>query len=112
MKTVVDEDFRKTWELDPAMFKYTNPKWTNWISKILTSLHASLGMADGITGFATLHKLLLYTEGAKFKKHKEFALRSSSLTRSNADYAVARRKNQECSGLWSLCYPRHTKEVM
>ena len=70
---MVDEDFRKTWELDPAMFKCTNPKWADWICKILSSLRASLGMADGLDFVARWHKLLLYTEGAKFKKHKEFA---------------------------------------
>ena len=42
-QTLVDTDVRRVWEMDPAHFELTNPKWKALIESILEEVAASPG---------------------------------------------------------------------
>ncbi len=43
-ETVVDTDVRRVWELDPAQFQLTNPKWDEFIASIVDDVKETLGL--------------------------------------------------------------------
>ncbi|KAI1206309.1 uncharacterized protein F4807DRAFT_463799 [Annulohypoxylon truncatum] len=67
-ETVVDTSVRNTWELDHTQFKFTNPRWNKYLQSLLTEVGRSLAITKMR---AEPYKLLLYEEGAFFKRHKD-----------------------------------------
>ncbi|KAL5119678.1 hypothetical protein ACEQ8H_002524 [Pleosporales sp. CAS-2024a] len=67
--TVVDENVRKTWELDTNEFQCTNSHWHTFIGQLATLTIQDLGV--GVACTAQPYKLLLYEEGAFFKTHRD-----------------------------------------
>lgn len=45
-KTLVDTDVRRVWEMDPACFELTNPKWDLLIESILHEVQQRLGLEE------------------------------------------------------------------
>ena len=73
-ETIVDASVRRTWQLAPDDFELRNPKWPPLIQKVTEQVARELGFTDGATVSAQLYKLLLYEEGAMFKRHKEYSI--------------------------------------
>ena len=69
-QTLVDTDVRRVWELDPAHFELTNPKWEAQIESILEEVQQRLGLEDRKLS-AHLYKLLLYEKGSFFLPHRD-----------------------------------------
>jgi len=71
-RTIVDEEVRKTWEIDGSRITFLNEAWKNWLDGIVKRVANELGAAHAANGIrAELYKMLLYEEGAHFKAHKE-----------------------------------------
>ncbi|KAH7068099.1 hypothetical protein BKA63DRAFT_106173 [Paraphoma chrysanthemicola] len=68
-ETVVDENVRKTWELDNIEFSCRNPAWGAYVDKLAQQAIQNLGVQVPAT--AQSYKLLLYEEGAFFKAHRD-----------------------------------------
>ncbi len=62
-ETVVDTNVRRVWELDPAQFKLTNPKWEKFVASIVDDVKQTLGLG-GQKLAGHLYKLLVYEEGS------------------------------------------------
>ena len=69
-QTLVDTDVRRVWEMDPAQFKLTNPKWEALIASILDEVKQHLGLEECKLS-AHLYKLLLYEKGSFFLPHQD-----------------------------------------
>jgi hypothetical protein len=69
-ETVLDDNIRKSWQLDPSQFDITNPNWNTALSELLETIKQGLGIVPQ-TISCTLYKLLLYEEGGHFKPHKD-----------------------------------------
>ena len=69
-RTLVDTDVRRVWELDPAHFELTNPKWEALIGSILEEVQRHLGLEECKLA-AHLYKLLLYEKGSFFLPHRD-----------------------------------------
>ena len=69
-QTLVDTDVRRVWEMDPAHFELTNPKWEALIESILEEVQQRLGLAECKLS-AHLYKLLLYEKGSFFLSHRD-----------------------------------------
>lgn len=69
-KTLVDTDVRRVWELDPARFELTNPKWSELVSSIVDDVQQGLGL-DKSKLTAHLYKLLVYEKGSFFLPHQD-----------------------------------------
>lgn len=69
-RTLVDTDVRRVWEMDPAHFELTNPKWEALIESILEEVQQHLGLAECKLS-AHLYKLLLYEKGSFFLPHRD-----------------------------------------
>ena len=69
-QTVVDTDVRRVWEMDPAQFELTNPKWEALIGSILDEVKQHLGLEECKLS-AHLYKLLLYEKGSFFLPHRD-----------------------------------------
>ncbi|KAL8644210.1 MAG: hypothetical protein Q9226_007879 [Calogaya cf. arnoldii] len=70
-ETIIDENVRKTWELNPSQFELSNSAWNPIVSDLLTTVCNELGCDPEFSVQANLYKLLLYEEGAHFKPHKD-----------------------------------------
>ena len=70
VKTLVDTDVRRVWELDPEQFRLTNPKWDAWVVAITNTSRIALGLEDSKLK-ANLYKLLVYEEGGFFLPHRD-----------------------------------------
>lgn len=70
-ETVVDENVRKTWELNVDQFSLKDPSWPATLTKIAAKVQRELGCPRKAKVKASLYKLLLYEEGAHFKPHKD-----------------------------------------
>ena len=66
MQTIVDEEVRKTWQLDPSKFVINNPEWEEGIKELVSEVGQDLGFGEGSTD-AHLYKFLLYDKGSHFK---------------------------------------------
>ena len=72
-ETFVDSTVRKTWELNPDQFELRNPAWQSTLNIVIDKVAEDLGVVDGASSIrAELHKLLLYSPGAFFDKHREY----------------------------------------
>ena len=69
-QTVVDTDVRRVWEMDPAHFELTSPKWKALIESIVDEVKQRLGL-DECKLSAHLYKLLLYEKGGFFLPHRD-----------------------------------------
>ena len=69
-RTLVDTDVRRVWEMDPAHFELTNPKWDALIGSILEEVRQHLGLEERKLA-AHLYKLLLYEKGSFFLPHRD-----------------------------------------
>ena len=69
-QTVVDTDVRRVWEMDPAQFELTNPKWEALIESVLEEVKQRLGLEECKLS-AHLYKLLLYEKGSFFLPHRD-----------------------------------------
>jgi len=69
-ETVIDLDVRLTWELDPAEFQLTNPKWEALLATIVGTVQEELGLEKRKLT-AHLYKLLLYEKGGFFLPHRD-----------------------------------------
>ena len=71
-ETVVDQNVRKTWEIDAEKISFTNNAWHEWIQETVEGFAIELGVAGPVENVtAELHKMLLYDEDAMFKAHRE-----------------------------------------
>ncbi|CAO1599662.1 hypothetical protein XANCAGTX0491_003377 [Xanthoria calcicola] len=59
-ETVVDENVRKTWELNPDAFELLNPLWPDVVAGLLDTVSKELGCDPDVSVSANLYKLLLY----------------------------------------------------
>ena len=69
METVVDTSVRKSWELEPLQFSFTNPDWNEGLQRLLLRVGQSMGCAGPITCY--LYKLLVYEVGGHFLFHRD-----------------------------------------
>ena len=69
-QTLVDTDVRRVWEMDPAQFELTNPKWKALIRSIIKEVKQRLGLEECKLS-AHLYKLLLYEKGSFFLPHRD-----------------------------------------
>ena len=69
-RTLVDTNVRRVWEMDPAHFELTNPKWEALIGSILEEVRQRLGLEERKLA-AHLYKLLLYEKGSFFLPHRD-----------------------------------------
>ena len=51
-ETVVDTDVRRVWELDPAKFQLTNPKWDDFVASIVDDVKEGAGAGRAKAGAA------------------------------------------------------------
>jgi hypothetical protein len=71
-ETILDENVRRSWELNPDQFSLRNPRWASTISALLPTIHEKLALPwNAKHTRAELYKLLLYEEGAFFKPHQD-----------------------------------------
>ncbi len=69
-QTLVDTDVRRVWEMDPARFELTNPKWELLIKSVLHEVQQQLGLEERKLS-AHLYKLLIYEKGSFFLPHRD-----------------------------------------
>lgn len=69
-ETLVNEDVRKTWEIDGSRVKLTHPEWPYTLDGIVRLACDQMGIPQG-TVEAQLYKLLVYEVGAMFRPHKD-----------------------------------------
>ncbi len=70
-QTLVDPRVRGTWQLEPARFRLTNPKWNDdCLPKLLERAKTELGCESSRVS-AQLYKLLLYETGQHFVAHRD-----------------------------------------
>ncbi|KAF1835575.1 hypothetical protein BDW02DRAFT_495568 [Decorospora gaudefroyi] len=67
-ETVIDENVRRTWELDAAEFQCLNPAWESYLQRLLKNAVTNLGVQGTTSCYP--YKLLFYEEGAFFKAHR------------------------------------------
>jgi hypothetical protein len=72
-QTLVDENVRKTWEIDGSKVSFSNEAWSGWLEEVVKKASEELGVSGGSGGArAELYKMLLYEKGAMFNPHKEY----------------------------------------
>ncbi len=69
-ETLIDTNVCQVWELDPARFTLTNPKWNELVSTITDEACVALGL-EGSKLTARLYKLLVYEKGSFFLSHRD-----------------------------------------
>ncbi|KAI1262137.1 hypothetical protein F5Y18DRAFT_161064 [Xylariaceae sp. FL1019] len=71
-ETLVDDNVRRSWELNVDQFTLRNPAWPAAIKDVLPNVHRELGLLCPLHSIrAEPYKLLLYEEGAFFKPHQD-----------------------------------------
>ncbi|GMF46989.1 unnamed protein product [Phytophthora fragariaefolia] len=70
MDTKMDENVRKSWELQPSQVHFKNPLWETGIEKMALAIGDRLGYKN-IPLQCVLYKLLVYGEGGHFLKHQD-----------------------------------------
>jgi hypothetical protein len=69
-KTVLDTAVRSAWEIDAEGISFSNPKWPNFLEKIIDKTKESFGLEmENVS--ATLYKMLIYEKGDFFLPHKD-----------------------------------------
>ena len=69
-KTIYDDTVRSCLEIDADKLSLTNPAWTKFLDKAISTIKVDLGLED-CTIAAHLYKLLIYEEGDFFLPHKD-----------------------------------------
>jgi hypothetical protein len=69
-ETLVDEKVRKSWQIDAAKIRLSNPNWQPAFAALVRQVAELLGAEPARTG-ANLYKLLVYEKGGHFKPHKD-----------------------------------------
>jgi hypothetical protein len=73
---MVDENVRKTWEIDGSRVQLLHPQWPAALEKIINIACGHMGIPGGTDVVeAQLYKLLIFEKGAIFKPHKEYVRR-------------------------------------
>ena len=70
-QTVVDENIRKTWEIQGSRVVFMNEAWNGWLDNLVVEVAEKLGVVSPDSVRAELHKMLLYEKGSMFKPHRE-----------------------------------------
>ncbi|KAG7383038.1 hypothetical protein PHYBOEH_010100 [Phytophthora boehmeriae] len=70
LETLVDENVRKSWQLESNQVELKNPMWQKGIEELTTEIADRLGY-KGVSLKCVLYKLLVYGEGGHFTKHKD-----------------------------------------
>lgn len=70
-ETIVDENVRKTWQIDASSVKFTNPRWDEWVQKHLPCEQLGVPSIAWPKVRAELYKILIYEPGAHFKQHQD-----------------------------------------
>lgn len=68
-ETVIDENIRKTWELDTTEFACRNPDWQHYLDTLARQAVEDMGVQ--VAAYPQRYKLLLYEKGAFFKIHRD-----------------------------------------
>lgn len=66
---VINEDVRKSWELQPNQILQKNKRWAHEVNKIKPHIKEDLGLQKDKIRF-TLHKILIYDTGSHYAPHK------------------------------------------
>ena len=69
-ETIVDENYRKTWEISPDQIEFTNHVFEKKIQDLVLKIREELGCNNDVVT-ANLYKILLYEEGGFFKLHHD-----------------------------------------
>ncbi|KAE9264566.1 hypothetical protein PR003_g32760, partial [Phytophthora rubi] len=70
LDTKMDENVRKSWQLEANLVQFKNPLWQAGIDKLRKVIADRLGYAD-VPLECVLYKLLVYGEGGHFVKHQD-----------------------------------------
>ncbi|KAE9077265.1 hypothetical protein PF010_g23574 [Phytophthora fragariae] len=70
LDTKMDENVRKSWQLEANLAQFKNPLWQAGIDKLRKVIADRLGYAD-VPLECVLYKLLVYGEGGHFVKHQD-----------------------------------------
>lgn len=73
-ETVVDENVRKTWQINAADISFANTRWDEWVQKrVMLMAFDTLAILPTSREHlrAELYKLLLYEQDAHFKPHQD-----------------------------------------
>jgi hypothetical protein len=71
-QTHIDENVRRSWELDSDQFTLQNPQWQHSMTRMMFDVQKELGIPWNRGHLQPqLYKLLLYEEGAFFKLHQD-----------------------------------------
>ncbi|VUC31624.1 unnamed protein product [Clonostachys rosea] len=68
-ETIVDTAVRNTWELDPSQFRFSDPRWHNYVRALCAQVALDLGISTTIR--YEIYKMLIYEQGAMFKPHTD-----------------------------------------
>lgn len=68
---VYDEEVRNSWQLDPSRVKFNNPAWKKGIAAMIPLIAEKFGLGRETPLTLHLYKLLLYTPGGHFAKHRD-----------------------------------------
>ncbi|EEY53428.1 uncharacterized protein PITG_07081 [Phytophthora infestans T30-4] len=116
MDTKMDDNVRKSWQLQPNLVKFKNPLWQTGIKNLSKNVATRLGYREVLLK-CLLYKLLVYGEGGHFVKHQDTEKEDGMIatlvvqppsTHEGGDLVVYRDGEVN---LWSLsAYGRMTKE--
>ncbi|KAI9998878.1 hypothetical protein PInf_003538 [Phytophthora infestans] len=70
MDTKMDDNVRKSWQLQPNLVKFKNPLWQTGIKNLSKNVATRLGYREVLLK-CLLYKLLVYGEGGHFVKHQD-----------------------------------------
>ncbi|EGZ10606.1 hypothetical protein PHYSODRAFT_261828 [Phytophthora sojae] len=70
LDTKMDENVRKSWQLDANLVRFKNPLWQVGMNKLQKVIADRLGYTD-VPLECVLYKLLVYGEGGHFVKHQD-----------------------------------------
>ncbi|EEY53490.1 uncharacterized protein PITG_07148 [Phytophthora infestans T30-4] len=68
--TKMDDNVRKSWQLEPSQVEFKNPLWESGLHQLTRTITERLGYS-GVPLQCVLYKLLVYEEGGHFFKHQD-----------------------------------------
>ncbi|KAG6964324.1 hypothetical protein JG687_00006036 [Phytophthora cactorum] len=68
--TKMDDNVRKSWQLEPSQVEFKNPLWKTGLYDLTRKITERLGYTDARLE-CVLYKLLVYEEGGHFAKHQD-----------------------------------------
>ena len=69
VKTVVDRDVRRTWQVDAAMVRIGGRHWEKTLAGLVADMAFGLGLSEPVA--ADFYKLLVYDTGSFFVDHRD-----------------------------------------